>query len=645
MEGINFLKDINNLYSSNTYLEKNGTSLVITVIIITIVFSIITYTEIQNNLKPIKKDWAEYRCHPTYIPIAGLINAPKGTSILDYTIDNFTFCIQNILSEIMEFIVVPIELLFSSMAKNISVMVDGSGSHKSGILKDITTFVKNIRQLLTEIIDQVYAKLYNIVISLLPMYLKIQDIINRIAGVFMNIVYLVESMVFLCFAWINLLLDTIIKLFLELFWELRTIILVCLIVFVVFMVVLFYDYIVMFVEGVLALVGFIMSLIPFPPVEIAGDVIEVTAEVAAEVTATEMSIFTIITVVVMILALVIAIILIIIVMLLLHLIYVPLQELIAIDPAVLHFPSSSMYSNEEAIKEANFFAGLPANMNQSMKPGGSSESEQSKQSSFKSKQSQIQSGFTCFDKNTMIELNNGSYKPICEITTYDILKNNNLVTSTFIGLRESTEMYCLDGVIVSGTHCVFYKGKIITVDKHPRSSKIDYNNDILYCINTSNKTIEINNNIFLDWDELLNSDIERLCKITQSNDKLEIHKQLESGFTEDTRVLIDNKYIPICDVKLGDNCGNSGKVIGLFKIKANDLKCIQKIKLKNKDVIIGSNIVTINSNLGDVCLRDSICEKLDSQPEFLYHILTTNGSLIIENCKFYDYRAGLEKLL
>ena len=155
-----------------------------------------------------------------------------------------------------------------------------------------------------------------------------------------------------------------------------------------------------------------------------------------------------------------------------------------------------------------------------------------------------------------------------------------------------------------------------------------------------NKTIEINNNTFLDWDELLNSDIERLCKITQSNDKLEIHKQLESGFTEDTRVLIDNKYIPIRDVKLGDNCGNSGKVIGLFKIKANDLKCMQKIKLNNNDIITGSNIVMTNATLGDI-----IFENTDSQPEFLYHILTTNTTLIIENYNFYDYRAGLEKLL
>ena len=148
--------------------------------------------------------------------------------------------------------------------------------------------------------------------------------------------------------------DTIIKLFLELFWELRTIILVCLIVFVVFMIVLFVTYCIMVVVFSAAEVGFIMSLILFPPVSIAGLAVEGVAEVTGTAVMIALSIFITITVVIMLISLVIAIILIIIVMLMLHLVYIPLQDLIAIDPAVLHFPSSTMYIMKKPLEKQTF---------------------------------------------------------------------------------------------------------------------------------------------------------------------------------------------------------------------------------------------------------------------------------------------------
>ena len=48
------------------------------------------------NVQPIKDDWINQRCKPSVIPFAGLINAPEGTSVTDFTKENFDYCTQNI---------------------------------------------------------------------------------------------------------------------------------------------------------------------------------------------------------------------------------------------------------------------------------------------------------------------------------------------------------------------------------------------------------------------------------------------------------------------------------------------------------------------------------------------------------------------
>ena len=95
-ESINFLENINGLYGGNTYLEKNGMSVIVAGVILTIVFSIITYSEISSHLNVIKQDWPTNRCKPQYLPLAGFINAPPGESKWAYTAKNFSFSWQHL---------------------------------------------------------------------------------------------------------------------------------------------------------------------------------------------------------------------------------------------------------------------------------------------------------------------------------------------------------------------------------------------------------------------------------------------------------------------------------------------------------------------------------------------------------------------
>ena len=63
-------------------------------------------------------------------------------------------------------------------------------------------------------------------------------------------------------------------------------------------------------------------------------------------------------------------------------------------------------------------------------------------------------------------------------------------------------MYNLNGVIVSGSHCVLHNNQWIKVKYHPLATLVkNFNENIIYCLNTTKKQITINDVIFRDWDD------------------------------------------------------------------------------------------------------------------------------------------------
>ena len=80
------------VYKKDGYLDKYGGSIVATIITLLIFFIIFSYYYIQNKIEPIRQDWANQRCRPEVMPFAGMINAPPGTSNMEYTSENFMQC-------------------------------------------------------------------------------------------------------------------------------------------------------------------------------------------------------------------------------------------------------------------------------------------------------------------------------------------------------------------------------------------------------------------------------------------------------------------------------------------------------------------------------------------------------------------------
>ena len=253
----------------------------------------------------------------------------------------------------------------------------------------------------------------------------------------------------------------------------------------------------------------------------------------------------------------------------------------------------------------------------------------------------------CFDKNTKIPMNDGSTKIISEIRVGDVLFDNNEVTGVIRVATEGSDMYYLDNIFVSDSHIVNYHEKWIPVSKHPDSMKcVEYNEPYLYCLNTSNKTIVINDITFTDWDEVYEKDIQDIKSYIKQNGLELIHSQLDGGFVGSTLVKLftgDSKQIK--DILIDDVLENGEKVYGVVEINGANLS-------EQFQFILGENIVEGGPNLvlckeGEKISTLGFQNKiqLDRKHNKLYHLLTDKKTFIIGNIQFCDYNAAIDIFL
>ena len=258
----------------------------------------------------------------------------------------------------------------------------------------------------------------------------------------------------------------------------------------------------------------------------------------------------------------------------------------------------------------------------------------------------------CFDKNTLIKMNNGEKKKIIDIDVGDVLANNNKVTATFkVATEGSTMLRLCSGegdIVVSDSHLIKHDGKWIRMFEHPEAFKVlKYSEPYLYCLNTSNKNIVINGYEFSDWDEI--EDISQIQK-EYSNKELnvkelaDIHKYLESGFSGSTSIeMNDRSSKKIKDIVVGDVLKGNNKVYGIVKIDGMDIEQYKHNLGDNCEFEGGPNLIV--NVIGSKCfstLALAANKKWFFKHRYLYQLLTENNLVKISNTTLYDYNSSID---
>ena len=138
------------------------------------------------SMQRIKDNWPEYRCQPLVMPFASIFG--------HNTSQNFSYCIQNIQTSFMDDLLKPVSF-------NIGIL-GGITSELTDNLNGIRGFMSVFRFNLTEIFQNIFATLFNIMVEVQRLVVNIKDTIGKLAGILMTTLYMMNgAMLTMTSAW------------------------------------------------------------------------------------------------------------------------------------------------------------------------------------------------------------------------------------------------------------------------------------------------------------------------------------------------------------------------------------------------------------------------------------------------------------
>jgi len=527
----NIYEQIDDLYNKSGYFTRYAGDFWFTVIVCVIVFILVGYYHVRNNLKPVLNDWVNQRCNPAVIPFAGWINDNRGDnkSNIEYTGDNFVNCTQSILEQITEYAFQPIYYVMNVFTEMFQEMNEA--------MNNVRAMFDRIRTTVDDQASDVMSRSLNITLPLNHMLIKTNSLLNKTVGTMTASMYTLIGSIM-----------TADSLFLFIY-ELVINILYVMVAFIL----------AMFAIGWL-----------FPPSLAVG--LAVAAFMA--------------------------------------ILLIPIGVLIYLMLTFLG----------DVFKAAGIDAppAVPS---------------------------------FCFSGDAEVVLKDGIVKKMKDVKPGDILFDESYVTGVMKSTSANSEIYMLDGVLVTGNHLVYHPQKgWMQAHCHPSSILCDsFREPFIYCISTSNKIININGNIFGDWDELEEYELEALRADRTNNlpdtlDRTQIHYYLETGLHPDTEICLeDGRSIPIKEVEVNDVLLFGEEVKTVIIVKADDINGHDSIFYDGEYILsCAKNTEVYVDSLGsqELLTRED-CET----SEIAYHLITNKGGFRTKGVIIGDYNRGIDRFL
>jgi len=147
-----------------------------------IIFAIVTLVAICTSLylyagsqvSNLKKNWAQYRCNPLYMPMAGMVG--------DDVMSNFTKCTMSGFHTYAGFVMDPILAEFGVVNDTLEEVSDTMGSMRS--------MMSGVRGGFLGIIGSVFGKIQNVMSQTQYIVIRMRTLMSRVVGIMFSFVYI-----------------------------------------------------------------------------------------------------------------------------------------------------------------------------------------------------------------------------------------------------------------------------------------------------------------------------------------------------------------------------------------------------------------------------------------------------------------------
>jgi hypothetical protein len=126
-----------------------------------------------SSLKEIKDNWPLYRCNPMYMPLS------------DNMSKDFTYCVQNITTSFMGFLLQPLTFITSTLAT--------LGGDFSNQINNIREMFNKIRTFVSTIIQSIFGVFLNIIIEFQKIIMGMKDLIGKTIGILVTLMYVMDG--------------------------------------------------------------------------------------------------------------------------------------------------------------------------------------------------------------------------------------------------------------------------------------------------------------------------------------------------------------------------------------------------------------------------------------------------------------------
>lgn len=126
-----------------------------------------------SSIKEIKDNWPLYRCNPMYMPLS------------DNMSQDFTYCIQNITTSFMGYLLQPLTFITSTLAT--------LGGKFSEQINSIRQMFDKIRTFISSIIQSIFGVFLNIIIEFQKIIMGLKDLIGKTIGIMVTLMYVMDG--------------------------------------------------------------------------------------------------------------------------------------------------------------------------------------------------------------------------------------------------------------------------------------------------------------------------------------------------------------------------------------------------------------------------------------------------------------------